>query len=136
MLVANIAQTKINFNLMSQFLFLSGRFLITYVRAWQNILIESRMAKFEFNTYMISVLVIFFLQVTYNLPKVNEISLNVSNADISNFKIIPHEFFEFYGNYYQLQNHVISASIGQWEVIQTQSESGRSNHIFDERSVF
>lgn len=69
---------------------------------------------FEFNTYIISVLVIFFLQMNHNFPTIKETSINVCST-ISNFKNALKEFFYFYGNHYQIRNHVISTQIGRWQ---------------------
>lgn len=67
---------------------------------------------------------IFFLQVNHNLPKVNEIanSATKTTSNIANFMMIPRRFFSFYGNNYQIWNHVISAHTGQWQERRIQSE--------------
>lgn len=48
--------------------------LIAYIRSWQEALNEASLPKglsaFRFNTYIISVLVIFFLQVNQKFPKI------------------------------------------------------------------
>lgn len=102
----------------------SGRFLITYIKTWQDVLNDLDVAKFNFNTYIISVLVIFFLQLNHKLPRIDEISTVQSNtnSNIDNFKNILRQFFDLYGNRYQIWNHVISAHIGQWQERRTQSE--------------
>lgn len=111
-------------NLSWQIVFFLGHFLITYIRAWQNVLNELGIAKFKFNTYIISVLVIFFLQMNYSLPKIDDFSKTTSSVSskIKSFKTIPREFFAFYGNNYQMWNHVISAHVGRWQERRIQSE--------------
>lgn len=53
----------------------------------------------------------------HNLPTVDNIMnfTSNSNSKFTNFKALPRQFFEFYGNRYQMWNHVISAHIGQWQ---------------------
>lgn len=103
---------------------LSGYHLIALIRSWQNIFNELMAPKglhaFRFNTYIISVLVIFFLQVNYNLPK-------LAHLPSSGIEFIDHlpkfnkndlkraivQFFEFYGKIYALED-VISVHNGRW----------------------
>lgn len=78
--------------------------LVGYIKAWQNTINEvaalNGLDTFEFSTYLISVLVLFFLQVTYNFPTIkklssaNEIQLTIENDR----NIVIHKFFEFYAN--------------------------------------
>lgn len=98
-------------------LLFAGRFLIPYIKVWQDILNNLNMANFNFNTYIISVLVIFFLQVTQQLALTKDIpSVQAKKMPtLDHFKNIPRQFFDFYGNRYQMWNHVISAHIGQWQ---------------------
>lgn len=103
----------------------SGQFLITFIQLWQDTLNDLHHVHFEFNTYIISVLVIFFLQVNYNLPTVKDMMQNTSriySANDSNFKPFVQQFFHFYGNNYQIWNHVISPHIGQWQERRIQAE--------------
>lgn len=104
-----------------------GRFLISYISAWQTVLNRQGSPEFEFNTYIISVLVIFFLQVNYKIPTLDNIANFVSNANtnVPNFKTCPRQFFDFYGNRYQMHNHVISAHIGQWQEMRCHPEQTR-----------
>lgn len=81
---------------------------------------EKGLHAFRFNTYIISVLVIFFFQVNYNYPK-------LSHLPSSEIKFIDHlpkldnfflnraivQFFEFYGKIYALQD-VVSVHNGKW----------------------
>lgn len=108
-----------------------GRDLIEYIVAWKNalhtILAPYETAAFQFNTYMIAVLVIFFVQVNYDVPVIADIDTVRSNADamkkvadttkkdLDNFDKILAEFFWFYGQRYQIWNHVISLNIGRWQ---------------------
>lgn len=81
------------------------------------------MQAFQFNSYIISVLVIFYLQLNQNFPKL----ANVPQASqaISIDKVPPvdghllkqsiRQFFKFYGNNYEIKDHVISVHVGQWE---------------------
>lgn len=73
---------------------------------------------FQFNTYIIAVLVIFYLQMNHGIP-VTEIIWTLPNATehTEDFKVIPRKFFDFYGHAYQLYSHVISAQIGQWQLL-------------------
>ncbi|XP_055323571.1 uncharacterized protein LOC129578676 isoform X2 [Sitodiplosis mosellana] len=107
------------------------RFLITYIRAWQNVLNELGIAKFKFNTYIISVFALFFLQMNHKLPKVCDFfkSGPSSSSSITSFKMIPKEFFALYGNSYQMWNHVISAHIGRWQERRIQSEQKHFTEI-------
>lgn len=72
---------------------------------------------FEFNTYIISILVIFFLQVEYKYPTAEQIVNQKQTicSKILKFEQAIKQFFIFYGNGYQMGNHVISANIGQWK---------------------
>lgn len=70
-------------------------------------------AKFQFNTYLISVLVIFFLQVNYEFPMVDQFSVVCST--VTDFKPVLKQLFDFYGTKYEISNHVISTQIGQWQ---------------------
>lgn len=74
------------------------------------------------NTYVISVLVIFFLQLEHNFPTVDQVLCNDSPiiSNESNYKLILRQFFAFYGYHYQMQNHVISAHIGRFQERQIQ----------------
>lgn len=78
---------------------------------------DNDVIKFHFNTYMISILVIFFFQVNYNVPVVDHIwsipPKNASDHDVDLIKLIQ-EFFSFYGNDYKIYNQVVSTHVGQW----------------------
>lgn len=113
----------------------TGNFLITFIRTWQITLNRLEIAHFEFNTYIISVLVIFFLQMDYNFPTIEE---TVVRAKVSNFKTALKGFFNFYGNHYQIRDHVISTQIGQWQQRHIQLEQkpfGTAEQQFVEFSI-
>lgn len=103
-----------------RFWFLGNR-LIRFIRMWQGFLNQMNIARFEFNTYTISILVIFFLQTNHKFPTIEQTSVEVRSS-ISNFKLILKEFFDFYGNRYQIWNHVISTQIGRWQEQRIQPE--------------
>lgn len=90
-----------------------GEFLITFVRMWQITLNRLGIAQFEFNTYIISVLVIFFLQVNHKFPTIDRSTAICSM--VSDFKPVLRQFFSFYGHQYEIWNHVINVHIGQWQ---------------------
>lgn len=69
-----------------------------------------------FNTYIISILVIFFLQVKHHFPTAGE-CLAITSTD-SDYKPILQQFFQFYFKNYQRKYHVISVHIGQWQQLQ------------------
>lgn len=104
-------------NLINMVLFQLGVALISFVSAWQTVLNRTGTPLFEFNTYIISVLVIFFLQKKYKLPTADKIESLTSNSSLSitNFETLKRQFFDFYGNEYQMQNHIISAYINRWQ---------------------
>lgn len=76
---------------------------------------------------MISILVIFFMQVNFSLPTIQEMASMRPNAeaikkanaslqkDLENVDKLLVDFFWFYGNRYQIWNHVISLNIGRWQ---------------------
>lgn len=121
---------------------LLGRQLIGYIRAWQNVI--NNLAKqngssaFTFNTYIISVLVIFFLQMNYDLPTINDITILMGNGqsesipnpksfeDKKHFNRILSDFFHFYGSRYEINNHLISVCVGRW---QEQRLTGQQKHF-------
>lgn len=105
--------------------------MIECISAWQNALNsiydENGAVAFQFNTYMISALVIFFMQVNYDVPTIQDVAsyrlkpeaMKKANAslkkDLECFDKILSDFFYFYGNRYQIWNHVISLNIGRWQ---------------------
>lgn len=100
--------------------------LIAYVRYWQNavnkILIQKGLNGSGFNTYIISVLVIFFLQINQKFPKLADIppshskSINhVPHVDKEILKQTVYQFFKFYGDKFQMSRQIISVNIGRWQ---------------------
>ena len=81
-------------------------------------------ARIEFNTYVISILVIFFLQTNYEFPTVNQLMQQNSTIcpKLFNMRIVLRNFFLFYGNHYKMLNHIISAHIGEWQDKRSLSE--------------
>lgn len=108
---------------------LIGYHLIAYIRAWQNALNATAVQNgflfaFRFNSYIISVLVIFYLQLDYNFPKLADVpssqlkSLDhVPPVDGAAFKQAVCKFFEFYGRKYE-KCKLISLTIGRWQNVQ------------------
>lgn len=67
----------------------------------------------HFNTYIISILVIFYLQVQHQYPTVGSfLAVTSTHGD---YKPILGRFFHFYLNKYQMAQHIISINIGQWQ---------------------
>lgn len=71
------------------------------------------------NTYIIAVLVIFYLQLKHGLPTVTELQLMLENKTkfTSNNKLgdFVKEFFEFYGKTFEYKSHIISLNVGKWQ---------------------
>lgn len=113
--------------------------------AWQNalktILSQTNANMFHFNSYIISILVIFFMQVNYDVPIAPDVHAMRSNSESltkvkksvqKDFAILDKilaDFFWFYGQRYQIWNHVISLNIGRWQErrIQDQQKSFQPN---------
>lgn len=115
--------------------FFAGYHLIAYVRYWQNSLNKTLAQKglraFEFNTYIISVLVIFFLQLNQKFPKLSDIPPSRSKSidhvpqfhmDKEKLKQTLGQFFQFYGEKFQMKRLIISVNIGRWQERILQSE--------------
>lgn len=104
-----------------------GYHLIAYLKSWQDALnsaaILKEMQAFQFNSYITSVLVIFYLQLNQNFPKLADVPKasrtksidKVPPVDAHLLKQSIRQFFEFYGNFYDFKKHVISVHVGQWE---------------------
>lgn len=110
--------------------FAVGNDLIMFVRIWQDFFNQKGIAHFRFNTYTISVLVIFFLQMEFkaSFPPIETLLTTTAkiNSNISDFKTVLRQFFHFYGNRYQIWNHVISINIGQWQERRLQAQKNFS----------
>lgn len=70
---------------------------------------------FQFNTYIISVLVIFFLQKNYEFPVIGKLDANMKMQNEFQLEKLVLEFFNFYANQYQMKNQIISAHFGRWQ---------------------
>lgn len=90
---------------------------MSYIQIWQKIVQKTHEALFDFNTYIISLLVMFFFQVNYNLPNISNFhnSSHKKRFKDVNIKTIAREFFSFYGNSYNMRTQVISVQIGRWQ---------------------
>lgn len=102
-----------------------GYHLIAFVKSWQEVLnkvaAQKEMQAFQFNTYLISVLVIFFLQLKRNFPKLANVQTStllsidhVSDENIEELKSMVTEFFDFY-NSDKMIYQKINVHTGQWE---------------------
>lgn len=102
--------------------------MIAYVRAWLNAVNEAAVAKgaqpaIRFNTYIVSVLVVFYLQMHQQFPKLADVPPSQSKHIWSVSQIVDRdylkrsirEFFDFYGKKYELKNQLISVNIGRWQ---------------------
>lgn len=98
--------------------------MVSYVHSWQIVLKSLGLPQFEFNTYIITVLVIFFLQMHYDLPTVDEISNPApkKRSKTVDLAAIARQFFTFYSKNYEIGNHIISPQIGQWQEKRLQRE--------------
>lgn len=119
--------------------------MIGYIQSWQQVVntlaAERGSTTFKFNTYTITVLVIFFLQMNYGLPAIGDIavaieqkkfdttakSLAEKTKDLNNMLA---DFFHFYGGRYEINNHLISTWIGRW---QEQRLHGQQKHFTPEQ---
>lgn len=72
----------------------------------------------NFNGYIISVLVIFYLQVKHDFPTINGLQSKLSsNATLlaeQRLDEIIVDFFNFYGKTYE-STHLISLNVGRWQ---------------------
>lgn len=90
--------------------FILGNYLIRSVRSCIQM-----SGYYHFNTYIICILVIFYLQLKHHYPTVRQ-CLVVTSTD-GDYKAVLRQFFKFYVNNYQMTSQVISANIGQWQHI-------------------
>lgn len=123
-----------------------GRHLIGYIKSWQYVVstlaAQRDTTTFQFNTYVISVLVIFFLQMNYGLPAVSGIlvtseekrtdktSTKSTAEQTKDLNKMLADFFHFYGGRYEINNHLISTWIGRW---QEQRLTGQQKHFTPEQ---
>lgn len=114
--------------------------MIAYVRALQNVLNEeaskSGLVSFTMNSYIIVVLVIFYLQVNHDLPTVTELPLVIASgikfSPKNGFGEFVKEFFEFYGNTFEPKMHLISVNVGKWQ----QKEQREQKHFTSAQKRF
>lgn len=100
-----------------------GKRLIAYIKAWSFVLNEKAvkhgLLAFDLNTYIISILVIFYLQSNHGLPPATELDSKTATTTkfSSKNKLGEHvtEFFEFYGNEFALKSHLVSINVGKWQ---------------------
>lgn len=110
----------------------TGKPLIGYVVAWQNVLNDVATKNiggraFHFNTYIISVLVIFYLQMKHKLPVVKDLASTINNKisfgsadDLGQFV---RDFFHFYGKSFERNTHIISANVGRWQQMDSPTQT-------------
>lgn len=106
-----------------------GYHLTAYIRSWQNVMNnatsnEQGTNTSRFNTYIIFVLVTFFLQLNHKFPKSNDLPTSnskvidvVSSIDKKQFKQFVKEFFDFYATQYEIGEHIISLFAGRWQIL-------------------
>lgn len=107
-------------------IFVTGYHLIACIRSWQNVLndvaAEHGKVAFQFNTYIISVLVIFYLQMNHNFPQTKDVppskAKHINVVPIIKMDLLKQGvggFFKFYADRYEISNHLISVNIGRWQ---------------------
>lgn len=108
--------------------------MIAYIRYWQKaingMLVQKGLRALGFNTYIISVLVIFFLQLNQNFPKLSDVPPSHSKSihhvtchvEKEKLKQTIGQFFKFYGEKFQMKRQIISVNIGRWQERLLQSE--------------
>lgn len=78
----------------------------------------------QLNTYIISVLVIFYLQLKHKMPTINALTAMLSDqisfTSRENLNEFIKEFFNFYGHTYQITVHLICLNVGRWQDKQPQ----------------
>lgn len=101
---------------------------------------QNGMCAFQFNTYIIAVLVIFYLQYNKKFPKLKELPASQTKfihtlSDVSevNVKQAIWEFFEFYGKKYEPSNQMISIQIGRWQDLQFLTRKAETMNLTPEQ---
>lgn len=104
-----------------------GYHLTAYVRYWlkaiNEMLVQKGLCPLGFNTYIIAVLVIFFLQLDQKFPKLSDVPSTHSKAihhvrchvEKEKLQQTIGEFFKFYGEKFQMKRQIISVNIGRWQ---------------------
>lgn len=94
---------------------------------------------------MISILVIFYLQLNHNFPTTLDLyatlASRVSFPSKAGLGAFVKEFFNFYGHNYEIKNHVISLNVGRWQEKQLQKSqtnfsSGQKRYSMNNFNVF
>ena len=106
--------------------------MIGYVKAWQSVINEAAskigLVAFNMNSYIIAVLVIFYLQLNHALPTVIDLpSATAKGTEFSPKNKLGQfvkEFFDFYGKIFEPNSHLISLYVGRW---QQKTNSGQKN---------
>lgn len=120
--------------------------MIAYIRSCQSVLNEIVPEQaFQFNTYIISILAIFYLQMNHDFPQIKDVPYVVSTC----INVVPKiernlllqavgGFFKFYADRYEINNHIISITVGRWQQIHLgahetnfSAEQKRFNLFFD-----
>lgn len=87
------------------------------------------MMTFNINSYIVAVLVIFYLQLNHEVPTVAELPSAIANGSKfpprKSFEEFVKEFFKFYGQTFEPKMHVISVHVGKWQ----QREQGEQKHL-------
>lgn len=99
----------------------TGKPLIAWIKAWQNALNEQAsrdtLVAFNMNSYVIAVLVIFYLQVNHELPTVTELGSAIESGMKISIKQSLEEFskgfFDFYGHKFEITTHMISLHVSK-----------------------
>lgn len=105
-----------------------GYHLIVCVKSLQNVLnSQDTSESVHFNTYILSILVIFFLQKSFNFPKLKDLPstqlTSIDNnvpIDKDTLKKAIKGFFKLYEKY-EVGKHLIDLNIGRWQERQLQS---------------
>lgn len=81
---------------------------------------KSGLVAFNMNTYIIAVLVIFYLQVNHELPTIDGLISAIAKGlkfspKKSSLEQFIKEFFDFYAKTFESKSHLISANVGRWQ---------------------
>lgn len=103
-------------------------------------LVRKGLRAFEFNTYIITVLVIFYLQLDQKFPKLADVPPSHSKfidhvpqfqMEKEKLKQTLRQFFEFYGDKFQMKRQIISVNIGRWQ--ERILQSGQTNFTTEQK---
>lgn len=93
---------------------------------------------FDMNTYIISVLVIFYLQSNHGLPTVTELdSTTATETKLSSknkLNDFVKEFFEFYGKQFAPKSHLVSINVGKLQQ-KTQARERFACHVYSVNEI-